>query len=178
MTDGSALPENPLIVVLGADGYEDASVSTVSRVSAVGLARLANGIRLYRLVPGGRIMFAAGSVKGGVVLSEAMRDAAVDLGVDPGDIVIRPEGRTTAGEAEAVSRFLQESGRTLDQVVLVTSASHLPRAVREFTRQGIPVLPAPADYEALPRGHFSPSDILPPPRRSVSPNGPSMNIWC
>jgi uncharacterized SAM-binding protein YcdF (DUF218 family) len=31
-------------------------------------------------------------------------------------------------------------------VLLVTSATHMPRSVRIFARQGIEVIPAPADY--------------------------------
>jgi len=39
---------------------------------------------------------------------------------------------------------LREKG--IDQVILVTSAMHMPRAVRLFEHQGIEVIPAPTDF--------------------------------
>jgi uncharacterized SAM-binding protein YcdF (DUF218 family) len=36
-----------------------------------------------------------------------------------------------------------------ETVLLVTSALHMPRSVAIFEKQGIPVIPAPTDYEFL-----------------------------
>lgn len=82
------------------------------------------------------------------------------------------DGREVESEAEAARRFLVENEMTIKseyegesrttlenarniaakfgprEVVLVTSAYHMPRSVLSFRRYGMKVLPAPTDYKA------------------------------
>jgi uncharacterized SAM-binding protein YcdF (DUF218 family) len=71
------------------------------------------------------------------------------MGVDSADIFIVPKGVNTETEVNALASILD--GRNIS---LVTSASHLPRAVFYFEEKNIQVLPIPVE-------HFS--------RKSVEP---------
>lgn len=75
-----------------------------------------------------------------------MAATAVSLSVDPAVIVVEARPRNTAQEAEFIAR--RAAGRP---VVLVTSASHMPRAVRLFEAWGMDVIPAPVYYLAPDR---------------------------
>ncbi len=71
------------------------------------------------------------------------------MGVSSADIFTTPSGFNTETEAQALSLSLQ--GKAIS---LVTSASHLPRAVKYFEDLGIRVLPIPVE-------HFSQRKIEP-----------------
>jgi uncharacterized SAM-binding protein YcdF (DUF218 family) len=74
------------------------------------------------------------------------------------------EARNTYENATGTKRLIGPAS-----ILLVSSASHLPRAVPVFTKQGFRVTPVPCDYvsQNLPRGSwdeiepfdFMPSDI-------------------
>ncbi|MGB8252773.1 MAG: YdcF family protein, partial [Anaerolineaceae bacterium] len=66
------------------------------------------------------------------------------LGIPREVIWLQPNSANTAEDAQYSSRMLKDSGIT--QVILVTSAIHMPRSVGLFTAQGIQVIPAPVDY--------------------------------
>lgn len=75
---------------------------------------------------------------------DVLRQRAISLGLPPADLLSTARVRNTAEEARAIAALLPR-GAT---VVLVTSAFHLPRAVRLFEREGLRVLPFPVDFQA------------------------------
>lgn len=72
-----------------------------------------------------------------------MKRYAHRLGVPEGAMVVEDQSRTTYENAVYTKQRL-ESG----SILLVTSASHLPRAVALFTKQGFRVTAAPCGYHA------------------------------
>jgi len=143
VTERSTLPDSAWIVVLGGGTEADARLPPLASLTDASLARVAEGVRLHRMVPGSRLMVSGGTVAGTVPMARTMAAAAVSLGVDPAEMVIEDRPRNTAQEAVRTAQWAQ--GRP---VVLVTSASHMPRAVRLFEAQGLQVIPAPAHYLA------------------------------
>ena len=90
-----------------------------------------------------------------------MKRWAVRLGVPESAIIIDTEARNTYENATGTKRLLGPAS-----ILLVSSASHLPRAVPVFTKQGFRVTPAPCDYvsQNLPRESWDdidPFDVLP-----------------
>ena len=79
--------------------------------------------------------------------ADAMKDAAVSLGIPAGDIVIERGSRSTVESAEALKKLVGKK-----RVVLVTSAYHMKRAVALFRKRGMEVTPAPADYLSEQKG--------------------------
>lgn len=75
---------------------------------------------------------------------DVLRQRAIALGLPPADLLSTARVRNTAEEATAIAALLPRGS----SVVLVTSAFHLPRAVRLFERQGLRVIPFPVDFQA------------------------------
>ena len=75
---------------------------------------------------------------------DVLRQRAISLGLPPADLISTARVRNTAEEATAIAALLPRGAG----VVLVTSAFHLPRAVRLFERKGLRVIPFPVDFQA------------------------------
>jgi uncharacterized SAM-binding protein YcdF (DUF218 family) len=76
--------------------------------------------------------------------ANAMVSLLTFLGV-PGDAVwLESESRNTYENALFSKRMLAEAG--MDEVLLVTSAMHMPRSMMLFQAQGLRVRAAPTDY--------------------------------
>jgi uncharacterized SAM-binding protein YcdF (DUF218 family) len=84
-----------------------------------------------------------------------MRDFLVSLGIPEGKIIVEAESRTTFENIEKLRNFPLRR-----PFVLVTSASHMPRAVTVFNALGEQPLPAPCDVRGLWEAH-DPSSYLP-----------------
>lgn len=66
------------------------------------------------------------------------------LGVPKSAIWRQPKSQNTYEDALYSAEMLKEKG--IQRVLLVTSAMHMPRSVGLFEKQGIEVIPAPADF--------------------------------
>ncbi|MBE0490529.1 MAG: YdcF family protein [Halomonas sp.] len=101
------------------------------------------GIRLWRQRPELPLMVSGASRdddNAAVALGYAT--AAVALGVPETQLRVLDWPTDTGLEAQAVREALGEGAR----VVLVTSASHLPRAMQHFRQAGLDPLAAPTHY--------------------------------
>ncbi len=131
-----------LIVVLG-NGVahpDDPTLPALTRLNDCARARLVEGLRLARLFPDAGLVV-SGYGMGLENCADAMAGAAAELGVLPERILRLPESLDTEDEARRTAE-LADGG----EVVLVTTASHMPRAVAFFADQGLRVTPAPCDY--------------------------------
>ena len=148
------------IVVLGG-GVQSRSGLSVSAVpSASSVARIAEGVRLQKAFPNSRLIF-TGFAAGGVTSAAAAGQAlALALGVDADHIRVEDQPRTTADEALRVREIVGS-----DRVVLVTSALHMPRAMRLFRKAGVSPVPAPTDYRAQSARPGLLDWIVPSPQR-------------
>jgi uncharacterized SAM-binding protein YcdF (DUF218 family) len=92
--------------------------------------------------------------------SEALCMASVlrnDCGVDSASIIIEDKAKDTHNHAPNVEKILLQRGLA-KEIILVTSAMHMPRSVLVFKKRGYVVHPAPADYredKAFPWRFFS-----------------------
>ena len=69
------------------------------------------------------------------------------FGVPPQAILLEGKSRTTSDHGGTVRAILEEKGLPLE-VILVTSALHMPRSVRVFEKAGFTLHPAPTDFGA------------------------------
>ncbi len=76
--------------------------------------------------------------------SEDMAVLLAMLGVPTDAIWLEKISRNTDENAQFSWEFLSE--KDIETIILVTSARHMPRAVRLFEAQGFDVIPAPTDY--------------------------------
>lgn len=139
------------IVVLG--GGEDARASAYWDQMQLneGGERYTAVLALARRFPQARVLFTGGSGAlsdlGGIVTSEA--DMAerffLDQGIAPGRLLLEDQSRNTAENAR-LSLALAAPGPG-ETWVLLTSAFHLPRAMRSFNAAGwTGLVPWPVDY--------------------------------
>jgi uncharacterized SAM-binding protein YcdF (DUF218 family) len=148
--------------VLSAGILEGVPVSFSPLPAAPGpsaIVRLCESIRLYRrikaeersctiILTGGRYydnQYAASVVS---------REWLISMGIPSSDIRLETSSRTTFEEARFILPPVQREAA--QAVFLVTSASHMPRAVATFSKFGLSVIPAPCDFsDSAKLGLFS-----------------------
>jgi uncharacterized SAM-binding protein YcdF (DUF218 family) len=133
-----ALPKVRYVVVLGSGYTPRDGIPVTAALDEEGLVRIVEGIRLARRIGGVRLVVSGGSRRGGVPPSLGYAELAGELGVDSASIVVLDRPPDTNAEARAVTALLGQA-----PFVLVTSASHMPRAVRLMERAGAHPIPAP-----------------------------------
>lgn len=144
----------PVIIhVLGGGYTADEQLAAVSQLSQESKGRLIEGIRLWGCHKEAMLVCSGNKVSDNKSMGETYRDAAVSLGVDSARIVVLSEPGNTQEEVDyLVKRF----GRELN-LILVTSALHMDRAVNHYKILGVEPVPAPTNY--LVKERVSPSHI-------------------
>ena len=141
---GAKLDRKCVIVALGGgrtplapefDGLDVSSPQMLARLRYAARIQRASGLPV--LVTGG--MPLSGQRPEAELMAESLRE---DFGVPVR--WLEPASKTTAENAELTAAILQPLG--VRQIVLVSHASHLPRAVKDFERAGFTVLPAPTEF--------------------------------
>ncbi len=159
-TQASKRPDADAIVVLGG-GVEPAAAPRYGPNLLQAADRVWYAAKLYR-ADKAPLIIATGQRPyrdRGPSAAEAQGEVLETMGV-PQDAVITPgESTRTHTDARIVARVMNE--RDLDEVLLVTSALHMPRAYNTFVSQGVEVLPAPTDYEVTDIPYKGESPWLP-----------------
>jgi uncharacterized SAM-binding protein YcdF (DUF218 family) len=130
------------IYVLGAGASIDADIPATMNLNATALTRLVEGIRIYNSLNHTVLVTSAALENGIKSQAKLSKEAAISLGVKEQNIKMLETPTSTFEEAKA---FKKRFG-TNKNIILVTSAMHMPRAVEIFLDQGIKVIPAPTDY--------------------------------
>lgn len=132
------------IVVLGGGYTFNPDWAPSSNLIGNSLPRVTEGVRLYLTHPGSKMVFTG--ARGANTISNAATAATVaqSLGVPASDIVILDRPLDTEQEAAQVAGLVGQR-----PFILVTSANHLPRAMRFFQAQGLHPIPAPANQLAI-----------------------------
>jgi uncharacterized SAM-binding protein YcdF (DUF218 family) len=142
------MPEVGAIVVLGGSTRQAAYPRPLVEVNETG-DRLLYAAHLYHHGAADHILLTGGTIEWlspGNTRPEAEDMAAVlaMLGIPEAVIWFEPNSRNTYENALYSQAILEEAG--VETILLVTSALHMPRSVRLFEKQGVTVIPAPADY--------------------------------
>ena len=135
------------IAVLGSWHQSVNHQPVTSELSPTAIVRLAEGIRIYRLNPGSKLIFTGlkGLNEDPVSYPEKLRELALALGVPDGDILVLNGPRDTMEEAEQIAANFPDKS-----LVLVTTAVHMPRALNLFHRAGLDPVPAPTEHLSKP----------------------------
>jgi uncharacterized SAM-binding protein YcdF (DUF218 family) len=141
-----------LIHVLGSGYNVDARLPPSAKLALSSLGRLTEGIRIQRLIPGSRLMCSGnGLMVGNLTQAEITRSAALQIGADTVNTLMLKTPSTTAEEA----RDLSKTTGTRINLILVTDALHMPRAMHFFSAYGFDPIPAPTNFR-VPRGGREP----------------------
>ena len=141
-----AEPAGDVIIMLGGGAMPDSpDVDGVGALCASPANRLLTAVRLQRklgvpiLLSGGQVYEDTGAE------AKIARRMLIDLGVPEEQILVETRSVNTTQNARYSAEILRAQGLT--QPILVTSAFHMKRAVLNFKKQGIDVVPYPADYQ-------------------------------
>jgi uncharacterized SAM-binding protein YcdF (DUF218 family) len=144
------------IVVLGASEISDPQIRMSNQAREESLLRLVEAIRLYKQLGGRKLILAGGPGRDTYPMAEYMAVAAQGLGVRHQDMIL--EAKTEGGQ-EQVQLISMIVGK--DPFILVTSASHMPKAMSMFKKAGGFPLAAPAGYWSTTHKNLGPADLCP-----------------
>jgi uncharacterized SAM-binding protein YcdF (DUF218 family) len=133
-------PVDYIIVLGGWHGVNDA-LPVTSQLNSDSLQRLVEVIRIFNLHPEAKIITSGHHNKDNVSHAQKMEQALILLGIPEHKIITENFPMDTEEEAQLISPRVQGSN-----VVLVTNADHMPRAIRYFQKQGIEPIPAPTGF--------------------------------
>ena len=132
------------IVVLGG-GYQRATGYPItSRLSRGTFVRVAEAVRVHQLLPESKLVFTGGDQVAGEdkrsTVADGMAEFARMMGVSNANILLERDARDTS---EHPVKILPLIGEERD-VIVVTSAMHMPRSMALFKKQGFSPVAAPA----------------------------------
>jgi uncharacterized SAM-binding protein YcdF (DUF218 family) len=132
------------IVVLGGGSRSDKTLTPEDRLGDASLKRLLEGVRLSRLLPQSRLVLSGGDYQGISPDALIMQQVALDQGVARDRIILETASWDTVDQAKFLRDRLGQA-----PFYLVTSASHMTRAMRMFRRSGTQPIAAPTDFRAV-----------------------------
>jgi len=142
-----------LVIVLGTGFNPDPQLPANSQVSGAFLSRLLEGVRIFRSRCDANMLV---SIAGKADSTEKQQflDRMIELlQLDPARVTLVSTAKSTSDEAEETARQHHN-----EQVIVVTSAGHMPRAIQIFRDANLAPLAAPTDY-GFPRAG-SPGDKI------------------
>jgi uncharacterized SAM-binding protein YcdF (DUF218 family) len=146
------------VVVLGSDYSPHGDLPISAALDPEGLVRIVEGVRLSRQVGATRLVVSGGAPRGRTASAIGYAKLAQDLGIPRDSIVVLDTPLDTSAEATAVKALLGDS-----PFILVTSACHMPRAMRFMLRAGARPIPAPTGHRVRP-GSWRWNALLPTAR--------------
>jgi uncharacterized SAM-binding protein YcdF (DUF218 family) len=129
------------VIILGSGHVSDPDLPKTAQIGGSSLFRLVEGVRIYRELPGSKLVICGGVIPDPVTNASVVGDVARQIGIPARDIVVEERPSDTVEEARLLQRLL---GRT--PFVLVTSAAHMKRAMGIFQGFGMQPVPAPTDF--------------------------------
>jgi uncharacterized SAM-binding protein YcdF (DUF218 family) len=143
------VPEASAIVILGGGVGGTRWPLEIGQPADLGKSadRVWHGARLYHAGKAPMVILAGAQYFGdGMTEAEAMELFLLDLGVPPAAIVLEQRSRTTQENARYTAQLLDNIGK--NDILLVTSATHMARAVSHFEALGLAVVPTATDYKS------------------------------
>lgn len=135
------------VLVLGGVHTTDKARPISSLLSSTSLMRLVEGIRVYRLNPGAKLLLSGSGFGDTLSNAQAAKKVARHFGIAEKDIYLAEKVKDTHEEARYWSEFADGK-----RMALVTSASHMPRAMFLFETMKqrysltLTIQPAPTNF--------------------------------
>ena len=147
---------NPLILngmarfLIVRDRLEPADVIIVLAGDSNG-ERVAAGVKLYKQGYANKLLMSGGPLAWKLTYAEWMKEQAMALGVDPKDVILEVDSRSTFENAKLTLPIVRElQAKT---VIMVTSPPHTRRAKRVFrnaySKEKIKVISCPVENSAF-----------------------------
>jgi len=142
-----SLPAGSVVVLLGGGTESQQYPRQMTETNGAG-DRVLFAARLYQTGVANKILLSGGNIEWSgsrtTTPAQDMSDLLGMMGVPQQDLILQDQSRNTAEDALFSAEILNQAG--VNQIILVTSASHMYRSVALFEKQGLTVIPAPTDY--------------------------------
>ncbi len=137
--------EKIYIHLLGSGYTNNDRLPASGKLCLVAKGRLMEAMRLYRMIPNSILVCSADGPKGEETQAMVARAAAMEMGADTSRILALTTPSTTKEEAQDLAKAVGTSAN----VIVVTDAIHIPRAMRFFKEAGFSPIAAPTNFKAL-----------------------------
>jgi uncharacterized SAM-binding protein YcdF (DUF218 family) len=155
--DPDAQSEIRYVVVLGGSWRWDEDTPPNGQINAHFLARIVEGVRLLRLLPREALLVVSVPGEGTMERKTEFVNGIANLfDVAPERFRILDGALDTLDETNSMEKWVGQ-----DAFLLVTSASHLPRAAALAEKRGLRPIPCPADFLLRPMDEFHPAALMP-----------------
>jgi len=129
------------IIVLGGWHQSNPALPQTSQLNVNSLQRMVEVLRIYKLHPEARIITSGSAFNDATSNAEKMKQSLMLLGIPAQKIMTENFPKDTEEEAQLISPRVQGNN-----VVLVTNAAHMPRAMQYFQTQGVYPIAAPTGF--------------------------------
>jgi len=144
-TDITSIAKADAVVVLsgmvtkvkGDKEFKYEFTGSVDRIFA-GIELIKENKAPYLILTRGKVPWSQGKPEG-----EFLYDYAIKAGIDKQQIILTDNVQNTDQEAKAIKKIFNEKIK----IILVTSAFHMPRAIKVFEAAGIDTVPFPVDFQ-------------------------------
>lgn len=173
--DVAACPQADAVVVVSGNVINGVNRAGVQWGPAAG--RFHDGVRLV-LADKASVLVVAGAASVHDTeksQGEILRDAAVERGLRNDQVLITGPVATTADEARAVAALCREHG--MRSIIVVTSAWHMPRAMRLFRKTDLSCFAWPTDQRAIARPRWTIARLLPRARTLANSDAAVHEYW-
>lgn len=143
-------PKVNYILVLGSGHKSDESLSITSQVKMVAINRLVEGIRHYKNLENVKLIVSGFSINGGDSHALMQEKLAISLGVKQEDIIRLDTPKDTKEEVIEAKKIVGDN-----ELILVTSASHMKRSFLLFEKEGLNVIASPTNHLAYEDDSYS-----------------------
>ncbi len=150
------LPEVRHVVVLGSSYFPRDDLPVTSAIDDAGLVRIVEGVRLVKRLDSVHLVVLGGAPAGRAPPAAGYARIARELGVSDALLIVLDEPLDTGAEARAVFEAIGEA-----PFLLVTSAYHMPRAMKLMQRAGARPIAAPTGHRVIWSSGRDLRDFLP-----------------
>ena len=151
----AGMSEVKFIVVLASGFSPEAGRPITLQLDESSIARLVEGVRLSKVLNGCKLVLSGGADSVSSP-ARAMAQLAQELGVGRRDIILETGSRDTDDEARLVAPIVGQQ-----PFILVTEASHMPRAMALFQKRGTRPIADPVDFRASHSQAIVPDEVFP-----------------
>lgn len=142
LLDSNKIKSAEYIIILGGGYSDDSNMPASSQLSLSSTARLVEGMRLKKINPSAKIIFSGGTqFNENNTQANLLYNAYLSLVNDTGKNILSEQAHNTKSEADEAYKIIGKR-----KLILVTTASHMPRAVYLFNKMGCNVIAAPCDF--------------------------------
>ncbi len=129
------------IIVLGCGHTSTNKLPPTSELDNCSLQRMVEALRIFKLHPEARIITSGYRGNDTTSNAEKVKQALVTLGIPKQKIISENFPKDTEEEAQLIAPRVQGTN-----VVLITNADHMPRAINYFKSQGVHAIAAPTGF--------------------------------